>query len=91
MGLAVVATDVGAVPDIVINGKTGLLVNRGSSKQLVKALSLLIEDEALRKRLGMNLKKHIETYCRWDKVVDEYEKLYERILENRENRIFKRE
>ena len=91
MGLAVVATDVGAVPDLIINGKTGLLVNRGSFKQLVKALSLLIEDEALRKRLGMNLKKHIETYCRWDKVVDEYEKLYERILENRENRIFKRE
>ena len=83
MGLAVVATDVGAVPDIIIDGKTGLLVNRGSFKQLVKALSLLIEDEALRKRLGMNLKKHIESYCCWDRVVDEYEKLYKKVLAQR--------
>ena len=83
MGLPVIATNVGAVPDIITDGRTGLLVNRGSLRQLIRAISLLIEYEDLRKKLGINLKKHIETYCRWDKVVDEYEKLYERILEKK--------
>lgn len=51
-GLAIVATPVGAVPDIIDDGKTGLLVPPGDAEALAAALRRLIEDPALRERLG---------------------------------------
>ena len=51
-GLAVVATPVGAVPDIVRDGETGLLVPAGDVEALTAALTRLAEDKPLRDRLG---------------------------------------
>lgn len=51
-GLAIVATPVGAVEDIVTDGETGLLVQPGDVDGLAAALRRLIEDPALRARLG---------------------------------------
>jgi glycosyltransferase involved in cell wall biosynthesis len=51
-GLAVVATPVGAVEDIVVDGQSGLLVPPGDVEALAEALRRLVEDPALRERLG---------------------------------------
>lgn len=51
-GLAVVATPVGAVEDIVIDGETGLLVPPGNVPELAAALTRLVEDKPLRQRMG---------------------------------------
>lgn len=51
-GVAVVATPVGAVPDIVRDGETGLLVPVGDVDALEAALTRLVKDPALRQRLG---------------------------------------
>ncbi|WP_260855407.1 glycosyltransferase family 4 protein [Mesorhizobium amorphae] len=51
-GLAVVTTPVGAVEDIVTNEQNGLLVPPGDVAALTKALTRLVEDPALRTRLG---------------------------------------
>lgn len=51
-GLAVVATPVGAVPDIVRDEETGLLVPVGDVDALTAALTRLVEDAPLRQRLG---------------------------------------
>jgi glycosyltransferase involved in cell wall biosynthesis len=51
-GLAVVATPVGAVEDIVSHGETGLLVQPGNAGELADALRQLITDAPLRARLG---------------------------------------
>lgn len=51
-GLAVVATPVGAVEDIVGDGETGLLVPPGDVGALRDALTRLVEEPDLRKRLG---------------------------------------
>ena len=55
-GLAVVATPVGAVEDIIVSGETGLLVPVGESAPLGSALKSLVEDADLRRRLGENAK-----------------------------------
>jgi glycosyltransferase involved in cell wall biosynthesis len=51
-GLAVVTTPVGAIPDILHPGVTGLLVPPGDTAALAAALDLLIGDAALREGLG---------------------------------------
>jgi glycosyltransferase involved in cell wall biosynthesis len=51
-GLAVVTTPVGAVPDIIIPGETGLLCPPGDPAALAETLRIVISDPSLRKRLG---------------------------------------
>ena len=51
-GLPVVATDVGGVRELVADGETGLLVPAGDPARLAEALRRLLEDPALRRRLG---------------------------------------
>ena len=50
--VAIVATPVGAVEDIVHDGETGLLVQPGDVEGLASALTRLVEDPALRRELG---------------------------------------
>ena len=51
-GLAVVACRAGAVPEVVIDRRTGLLVNPGSPEELAMALETLLTNHGLRKDLG---------------------------------------
>jgi len=51
-GLAVVTTPVGAVPDIIIDGDTGLLTPPGDPTSLAAALTRVVGDADLRARLG---------------------------------------
>ncbi len=58
-GLPVVATRVGGLTEIVKDGVSGLLVESRSPKQLANALLSLIEDTALRTRLGEEAQRFI--------------------------------
>ncbi len=51
-GRPVVATDVGGLPEAVIDGQTGLLVQPGDAAALRSALDRLLGDAELRARLG---------------------------------------
>lgn len=58
VGVPCVVSDVGANRDIIKNGVNGFLAN--SDEEWVKELSNLIEDEALRKKIGLNGRKTVE-------------------------------
>jgi glycosyltransferase involved in cell wall biosynthesis len=51
-GLPVVATRVSAIPEIVVDGKTGLLAPPGDTAAVADALGRLLDDVELRQRLG---------------------------------------
>jgi glycosyltransferase involved in cell wall biosynthesis len=51
-GLPVVASSVGGVPELVVDGETGLLVPPGDPRSLARAIERLLADAALRGRLG---------------------------------------
>jgi glycosyltransferase involved in cell wall biosynthesis len=59
-GRPIVATRVGGIPEIVRDGVTGLLVNRGDSAAMAEALIRLISDPELRARLGAAGRSHAE-------------------------------
>ena len=50
--MAVIATDVGAIREIVVNERTGLLVEPGDVDALELALRRVLTDPELRSRLG---------------------------------------
>jgi len=60
-GKPVVATRVGAIPEIVQDSKTGFLVNRGDSTAMADALTKLIRDPKLRAQLGASGRVVTET------------------------------
>ena len=60
-GLALVSTDVGAAPDVVDEGRTGLLVPPRSAAALEEALATVLGDAALRERLGAAARRRVET------------------------------
>ncbi len=79
-GLPVVATDVGGIPEIVVDGETGLLVPPEDPASLAKALERLIGDPGLRSRLGAAGRLRIEELYRWDRCVDRMEQVYRRAV-----------
>ena len=52
MGLPVIASAIGGVPELIADGETGLLVAPQDVPQLTQSISRLLEDEALAARLG---------------------------------------
>ncbi len=59
--LPIVSTMEGGIPDVVIEGKTGLLVRSNNVTELASKLKELIQDENLRVKMGEAGKKRYET------------------------------
>jgi glycosyltransferase involved in cell wall biosynthesis len=75
-GLPVVASRVGGVPEVVIDGVTGILVDRCNSDQLAVAINKLIDDPGLRIQMGQAGRDFVEKNYRWEKNVEAMENLY---------------
>ena len=58
-GLPVVSNPIGAIPEMVIDGETGLLVDCKSPERVLEALKTLIRDPDLRHRLGRAGSRHV--------------------------------
>ncbi len=59
-GLPVIVTPVGGIPEVIIDGKNGLLVQPGNQSQLITAMQKLINNEDLRISLGTSARKSVE-------------------------------
>ena len=62
-GLPVVASDVGGIREILLNGEAGLIVPPGDSKALAQALDRSLTDMELRKRLTRKSLEQAEFNC----------------------------
>ena len=76
----VVATNVGGNQEMMIDGKTGFLVQQGNHEQLIEKLSLLLEDEELAKKMGNEGRKFIEDTFNWELVTKNFIKIAESYL-----------
>jgi glycosyltransferase involved in cell wall biosynthesis len=77
--LPVVATKTGGIPEVVVNGKTGLLVPPRSPTALAKAILKIYEDRDLGYRLGQKgyevVHKKFSAESMAVKVIEEYERV----------------
>jgi glycosyltransferase involved in cell wall biosynthesis len=79
-GLPVVATNVGGVPEVVEDNKTGILVERGNVEELAAALEKLIVNPALRAKMGLAGRQLVEKKYDWSRNLLSMKSLYEKVL-----------
>lgn len=80
LGKPVVTTSVGAIPEIVIHGKTGLLVKPNNPEELAEAIVTLLQNESLRMTMSFNARKLAKNFV-LEKTVDRLERLYHQLLQ----------
>jgi glycosyltransferase involved in cell wall biosynthesis len=76
VGKAIVASNVGGIPEMLSDGVSGLLVPPGDALAFAHALRGLIEEPARRERLGMAARRHAEAEFHVSVMADRYEHLY---------------
>lgn len=81
-GIPVVATNVGGLPEVVVPGETGFLVPTDDPQAAADAVLRIINDPALKKRLGENGRRWVSETYDWNGSVDRLERLYEDVVEN---------
>jgi len=69
-GLPVVGTDEWAMPDIVVNGKTGVLTEERSPEALAEAMYQVLQDPDEAKRMGEAASNYVEEVLDWPNVAD---------------------
>jgi len=70
----VIATDVGGIPELMEDKKTGLLVEKGNSEDLVEKISFLLENQKESKQMGITGRKFVEDNFSWEKIAKEFTK-----------------
>ena len=79
MGLPVVSTQVGGIPDLLSDGETGLLVPDGDSAAMSDAVLRLVREPALASRLSRN-GRPLAARCAWPAVRAQWEALFAEVL-----------
>jgi glycosyltransferase involved in cell wall biosynthesis len=79
----VVATSVGAIPEVIDNGKTGLLVPPRNEEALAKAIIKLLKDENLRKEMGENAYRKMREELSWDTIAEKTIEVYKEVIRNK--------
>lgn len=74
-GVPVVASRVGGLLEIIENGETGILVKPKDSKEIIDAISLLLEDKNLRQSITHKAKEAARKY-NWKNIAFEVSKIY---------------
>jgi glycosyltransferase involved in cell wall biosynthesis len=81
-GLPVVSTKVGSVPEVVLNGTTGIVTSL-DVLEIANALEKLCRDKELRDRLGKAAQEFTLSNFGVDRLVQDHEELYKRLIANR--------
>lgn len=76
-----VASNIGGIPEIVDDGKTGLLVPAENERELAKAILQLLQDDERCEQMGEQARYRVETEFAWSVCSRKVEKIYNTVLE----------
>ena len=82
VGLPVVATHTGGIPEVVTENKSGLLVKAGDVKALAEAIKKLLADPTRAKQMGAYGRREATVRFNLKDMMKELEKTYEEVAEN---------
>ncbi len=76
-GCPVVASNIGAIPESVKDGETGILFPPGDAEAAAKAIKKLLDDEGLRRRMSLAARKRVEDKFNMETWIDETMRVYQ--------------
>ena len=76
----VIATRVGGIPEVVEDGGCGYLFEIGDVEGMAKAARTVLSDDRARERLGRRGREIAVTRFATEKIIPEYEELYDRVI-----------
>ncbi|OWV15152.1 glycosyl transferase family 1 [Fibrobacter sp. UWB4] len=79
LGLPIVASNVGGIPDVVVDGKSGILVPEKDPVALAEAFKRLEADATLIQKLLAGARKRIEECFTWDGIIERQIEVYKRL------------
>lgn len=80
MGVPVVATAVGGVPENVQDGQTGFLVEAGDVDGLTDAVWTLLQDDEKRVRMGALAKQYAQEHFSSSRMIADLDRIYRELL-----------
>ena len=81
-GKPVVASNVGGIPFVVEEGKTGLLFESGNVEDLADKIMTILENEELREKMGEAGRERAKEFT-WDKIAERTVEVYKEILKGK--------
>lgn len=81
VGVPIISTPVGGIPEAVINDKNGYLIKPGDVNHLQQAISSLCKSKELRQKMGEESKKLIEQKFDITMIVEDLTKMYSAVGE----------
>ncbi len=82
-GAAVVASAVGGIPEVVLDGETGLLVPPSDEKALAAAINSLLRDPTRIAAMGARGRVSAESDFSWDRIARQTADLYRQLVSSR--------
>ncbi|PFK37439.1 glycosyl transferase family 1 [Bacillus cereus] len=73
---AIVTTNCGGIPEMIQNGKTGIICEPGNVQQLSDALKLLLANKSLRECLGRNAQEYSRQHLTQGGMISKIERIY---------------
>jgi N-acetyl-alpha-D-glucosaminyl L-malate synthase BshA len=80
-GVPVVATAVGGVPEVILDGRTGLLCPADDQSRFSERIRELLFDRERARAMGRTAREDVLARFARDQIVAQYENLYRRVLE----------
>lgn len=78
-GVPIIGTRIGGIPDFLTDQETGLFCDPENPEDIAYKIKLVLDDESLRKKMIKNARVLVEEKYDWDKIAENYKKLYETV------------
>ncbi|MAG11582.1 MAG: hypothetical protein CMI52_02130 [Parcubacteria group bacterium] len=80
LGVPVVASNVGGIPDVVIHEHTGLLCTPKNTDEFADAITRMLHEEELRKKYAKNAKELIKNF-EWSTIAKQFRNTYDEMMQ----------
>jgi len=70
VGIPIVGTNVGGIPDFLVNGETGLFCKVGDHKDIAEKINRILNDSKLAEKLRTNGQKLVKEKYSWDMIAE---------------------
>lgn len=80
----IVASSIGGIPELVIEGRTGFLAEPNDAEMFASKTAKLLKNPKLAEKLGKNARKHFESWFNEQKILKALLKTYNKVREDNE-------